>query len=158
MYEKFLRDDITFKILSNYPFKGVEFYEEIEKKNFSDYDMVIVANKNPKNFKDLKIYNKNKELLSWEDIILNYLNFLNTFLREQIGVCVPKNLPRVLDNSLTYLIIQRKDYKDFNDNFFIAQDYEIIFPMITKEFDLNLAILKLAEWGKRANKELVRFS
>ena len=91
-------------------------------------------------------------------MVLNYLYFLNSFIREQIGVCVDKSIPRIIDNSLTYLIVQRKDYKDYDENFFIANKGEIIFPMINKEYDLNLALIKLAEWKNRAGAEnLIKF-
>ena len=83
---------------------------------------------------------------------------LNTFMREQIGVCINKNIPRIIDNELTYLIIQRKDKKDFSDMFFVAIDGEVIFPMISKNFDINLAIIKLVEWKNRAGlKNLIKF-
>jgi hypothetical protein len=82
---------------------------------------------------------------------------LNTFMREQIGICIEKEIPRIIDNELTYLIVQRKNYKDFNENFFIAMDYEVIFPMISKEYDFNLALIKLIEWAKRASRELEKF-
>ena len=94
-------------------------------------------------FNEIEIYNSKGELLNWEDIVLNYMKSLNTFMREQIGICIEKEIPRVIDNELTYLIVQRKNYKDFNENFFIAMDYEVIFPMISKEYDFNLAIIKL---------------
>jgi hypothetical protein len=83
---------------------------------------------------------------------------LNSFLREQIGVCIEKKIPKIIDNELTYLIIQRKDKKEFSDMFFIAMDGEVIFPLISKEFDINLAIIKLAEWKNRAKmKNLIKF-
>jgi hypothetical protein len=159
-YSKFIRDDIDFKILSNYPFYGVERIKDFNefKNRLKDYDLgVWVDDKNDLRLNKLKIFNSHFERLSWEDLVINYMNFLNTFLREQIGVCINKNIPKILDNELTYLIIQRKDYKDFHDNFFIAVDGEVIFPMIKKEYDANLAIIKLAEWKNRANKKLKKF-
>jgi len=159
-YSNYLRDDIDIRILSNFelPFsEKVTDFEEFKRK-LKNYDFGIFNNKEAKNFFDLEIYNSIGEKLSYEDIVLNYLNFLNTFIREQIGVCVDKSLPRVIDNDLTYIIVQRKDYKDFDENFFIANKGEIIFPMITKNFDLELALIKLAEWKNRANaKNLVKF-
>ena len=169
-YSNYLRDDIDIKILSNFSFpfsQKVENFEEF-KKNLKDYDFgVFYIEKREKeegkrgrniNFNDLEIYNSLGEELSYKDVVLNYLYFLNALMREQIGVCIDKNIPRILDNELTSLIIQRKDYKDFDENFFIANKGEIIFPMINKDFDLNLALIKLAEWKNRAGAEnLVKF-
>ena len=162
-YSNYLRDDIDIKILSNFSFPFSEKVEDFEefKQNLKNYDFgVWVDNIESRECKinDLKIFNSLGEELSYEDVVLNYLNFLNTFIREQIGVCVDKSIPRIIDNNLTYLIVQRKDYKDFDENFFIANKGEIIFPMINKEFDLNLALIKLAEWKNRAGaKNLVKF-
>ena len=158
-YKNFLRADIDIKILSNYPFEMTEIEKDFElfKKRVKEYDFGVWVDEDVKNFKDIKIFNSDFQELSWEDIVLNYLNFLNSFLREQIGVCIEKEIPRILDNNLTYLIIQRKNYKDFDENFFIAMDGEVIFPMINKKFDLNLALVKLAEWKNRAQKNLVKF-
>jgi hypothetical protein len=166
MYEKYLRPDITFKILSNYPFYSADVEEDFEKfkQKLSEYDVGIFVNgqwkmENGKlNDKNIKFYNSLGEELDWEDLVLNYMKALNTFMREQIGICINKNIPRIIDNELTYLIIQRKDKKDFSDMFFVAIDGEVIFPMISKEFDINLAIIKLAEWKKRAGmKNLIKF-
>jgi hypothetical protein len=170
MYEKYLRPDITFKILSNYPFYSADIEENFEKfKNrLSEYDVGIFINENlpnqPEmengklNDENIKFFNSLGEVLNWEDIVLNYMKSLNTFMREQIGVCINKNIPRIIDNELTYLIIQRKDKKDFSDMFFVAIDGEVIFPMISKNFDINLAIIKLVEWKNRAGlKNLIKF-
>ena len=162
-YSNYLRDDIDIRILSNFSFpftqKEEDFYEF--KKKLKDYDFGVWVDKMESGecrINELKIFNSLGEELSYEDIILNYLKFLNTFIREQIGVCVDKSLPRIIDNNLTYIIVQRKDYKDFDENFFIANKGEIIFPMINKKFDLNLALIKLAEWKNRAGaKNLVKF-
>ena len=151
---KYIRDDIKINILSNKDFvfsKQVLSYKEfLEKKG--EFDISVWINKN--NFKDVEFYYKDKKL-SWEEIVLNYLNFLNGFLREQIGVCIDKSIARVIDNSLTYLIIQRKNYKDFDENFFIAVDGEVIFPAIKKEFDIELALIKFVEWMKKSKKEVI---
>ncbi|MEO1958338.1 MAG: stationary phase survival protein SurE [Nautiliaceae bacterium] len=158
-YKNYLRDDIDIKILSNYPFYMAEVENDFDKfkSKLKDYDFGVWFEGDFK-INRLKIFNSLKEKLSWDDIVLNYLNSLNTFLREQIGVCVEKALPRVIDNKLTYLIIQRKNYKDFDENFFIAIDGEVIFPMIKKEYDVNLALIKLAEWKNRAGiKNLIKF-
>ena len=167
MYKKYLRNDISFKILSNYPFYSADIEKDFEKfkQKLHGYDVgVYVKNeklkvKNEKlKFDDLLVYNSLGEELGWEDVVLNYMKALNTFMREQIGVCINKKIPRILDNELTYFIIQRKDKKDFSDMFFIAVDGEVIFPMINKEFDINLAIIKLAEWKNRAGmKNLIKF-
>jgi hypothetical protein len=166
-----LRDDITIKILSNYPFFKADIEKNFKKfkSKLKEYDIgVYVKNENLPNqpemksekltFKDIIIFNSLGEELSWEDVVLNYLKALNSFLREQIGVCIEKKIPKIIDNELTYLIIQRKDKKEFSDMFFIAMEGEVIFPLISKEFDINLAIVKLAEWKNRAKmKNLIKF-
>jgi len=166
MYSKYLRPDISFKILSNYPFYSADIEEDFEKfkQRLPEYDVgVWIENKlkmksEKLKVNDLKIFNSLGEELGWEDIVLNYMKALNTFMREQIGVCINKNIPRVIDNELTYLIIQRKDKKEFSDMFFVAVDGEVIFPMINKNFDINLALIKLAEWKNRAGmKNLIKF-
>ena len=165
-YKKFLRDDISFKILSNYPFFMTDIEEDFDefKKKLKNYDVGVWVDdkgkmKNEKwRMDEVRIFNSLGEELSWEDVVLNYLKSLNTFMREQIGVCINKSIPRIIDNELTYLILQRKDYKDFSENFFIAIDREVIFPMISKEFDIDLALIKLAEWKNRAKiKNLIKF-
>ena len=163
-YKKYLRDDIDIKILSNFtlPFADIEKDFEKFKQKLKNYDFGVWCDdvrveSREWRIDELKFFNKEGELLNYEDIVLNYLNFLNSFLREQVGVCIDKNIPRVIDNELTYLIIQRKDYKDFDENFFIANKGEIIFPLINKEYDLKLALIKLAEWKNRAGKNLIKF-
>ena len=179
-YKKFLRDDINIKILSNFELSFADIEKDFEKfkKKLTNYDFgVFLTGRREKkigrrekeisrkeemreevNFNNLEIYNSLGEKLSWEEIVLNYLKFLNTFLREQVGVCIDKSIPRIIDNELTYLIVQRKDYKDYDENFFIAHDGEIIFPMINENFDLELALIKLAEWKNRAReKNLIKF-
>jgi hypothetical protein len=156
MYTQFIRDDIKFKILSNIDFFGKK---EVNKDKFfkelKNYDLGVWANNenNPK-LTEVEIYTKNGEFLDWENIVLNYMKSLNTFLREQIGVCIDKEISRIIDNELSYLIPQRKGYKDFDDNFFIAIKGEVIFPMISKEYDFKLAVIKLVEWAKRANRDV----
>ena len=176
-YKKYLRDDIDFKILSNYPFAYADIEEDFEefKRRLGGYDVGVWVDKMENGewkmengelkmengqwrMDEIRFFNSQGEELSWEDLVLNYMKALNTFMREQIGVCINKNIPRTLDNELTYLIVQRKDYKDFHDNFFIAVDGEVIFPMITKNFDIDLAIIKLVEWKNRAGmKNLIKF-
>jgi exoribonuclease R len=165
MYEKYLRADIDVKILSNYGFYSADIEKDFKKfkKRLKDYDVGVYVKDRWKtngklNGEGIKIFNSLGEELSWADIVLNYMKALNTFMREQIGVCIDKNIPRIIDNELTYLIIQRKDKKDFSDMFFIAIDGEVVFPMITRDFDVNLALFKLAEWKNRADmKNLIKF-
>jgi len=164
MYSKFLRPDISFKILSNYPFYSADIQKDFEKfiSELKNYDVgVWVEDKNKTlklNTNNVKVFNSLGEELDWEDIVLNYMKSLNTFMREQIGVCIDKSIPRVIDNELTYLIIQRKNKKEFSDIFFIAVEGEVIFPMINKHYDVNLALIKLAEWKNRAKiKNLIKF-
>jgi len=157
---KYIRDDIDIKILSNFemPFANVENDFEKFKKKLKKYDLGVWSKNIMLNdFNDVEIYNKIGEKLEWSDLVLNYLNSLNGFLREQIGVCIEKEIPITIDNDLTYLIIQRKQKPDFDENYFIAFDKKIYFPMIKKEFDLFFSIIKLVEWSKRANKNLIKF-
>ena len=159
--KKFLHPDIQVKILSNYPFYLADIEKDFEKfkKRLKDYDVgIFIENKKNINFKNAKVFNSLGQELSWEDVVLNYLKSLNSFLREQLGVVIEKNIPKIIDNELTYLIIKRKNIKEFSDIFFIAIEGEVIFPMINKEFDMNLAIIKLVEWQKRAKiKNLIKF-
>ena len=164
-YAKFIRDDITIKILSNFkaPFADICEYKEKFLKKLQNYDYGVWCDEvrmesGEWRIDELEFYNSLGEELSYEDIVLNYLYFLNSFMREQIGVCIDKKIPRIIDNELTSLIIQRKNYKDYDENFFIANKGEIIFPMINKKYDLNLALIKLAEWKNRAReKNLIKF-
>ena len=156
----YIRKDIDIKILSNFemPFAKVEDNFEKFQKNLKKYDLGVWSkNIMLNNFNDVDIFNKKGEKLEWSDLVLNYLNSLNGFLREQIGVCIEKDIPRIIDNDLTYLIIQRKQKPDFDENYFIAFDKKVYFPMIKKEFDLIFSIIKLVEWSKRANKNLIKF-
>jgi hypothetical protein len=68
-----------------------------------------------------------------------------------------KDIPRIIDHELTYLIIQRKIKPDFDENYFIAFDRKVYFPMISNEFDLKFSIIKLVEWAKRGKKNLIKF-
>ncbi len=164
-YSNYLRNDIDIKILSNFelPFADIEADFKKFKNKLKDYNFGVWCEKwKMENVKckinEIKIYNSLREELSYEDVILNYLYFLNILIREQIGVCIDKNIPRIIDNELNSLIIQRKNYKDFDENYFIAIDGEVIFPVINKKFDLNLALIKLAEWKNRAGvKNLIKF-
>ena len=55
MYEKYLRPDITFKILSNYPFFKADIEENFEKFKSKLYDVgVYVKNKNLPNQPEMK--------------------------------------------------------------------------------------------------------
>lgn len=160
MYKNFLHPDIQVKILSNYPFYLADIEKDFEKfkERLKNYDVGIFVMQKNINFKNVRVFNSLGQELSWEDVVLNYLKSLNTFLREQLGVIIEKNIPKIIDNELTYLIIRRKNSKEFSDIFFIAIDGEVIFPMINKEFDMNLAIIKLVEWQKRAKiKNLIKF-
>jgi hypothetical protein len=157
---KYLRDDINIKILSNFemPFSEIEKDFEKFQKKLKNYDLGVWSkNIMLNNFDDIEIFNNKGEKLEWADIVLNYMNSLNGFLREQIGVCIEKEIPRIIDNELTYLIIQRKKKIDFDENYFIAFDKKVYFPMISKEFDLKFSIIKLVEWAKRGGKFLIKF-
>jgi len=157
---KYIRDDINFKILSNFdmPFseKEEDFFKFKDK--LKNYDLGVWSNNimltNENTFNDIEIYTKKGEILNWKNIVLNYLDALNSIMREQIGVCIEKDIPRILDNELVYLIIQRKSKADFDENFFIAFDKKVYFPMISKEYNLFLALVKLVELKKRARQEI----
>ncbi|EDM24202.1 hypothetical protein [Caminibacter mediatlanticus] len=154
-----LNNDI--KILSNYPFKMCDVEDDFNEflKKVINYDFGVWIDDKNKNLKftQIKIYNNKRKLLNYEDVVLNFLVFFNEILREQIGVCVDKKIPKIVDNKLTYLIIQRKDYKDFDENYFIANKGEIIFPAISKEYNLELALIKLADLKRRSKKNLIKF-
>jgi hypothetical protein len=157
---KYIRDDIDIKILSNFdlPFSEIEKDFENFKRKLPEYDLGVWSKNIMLNsFDDVEIFTKSGEKLGWSDIVLNYLNSLNGFLREQIGVCIEKDIPRIIDNELTYLIIQRKNRIDFDENYFIAFDKKVYFPMINKEFNLKFSIIKLVEWSKRGQKNLIKF-
>jgi hypothetical protein len=157
---KYLRNDIDIKILSNFslPFSEIEKDFDKFKEKLKNYDLGVWSKNIMLNdFNDIEIYNNKSEKLEWSDIVLNYMNSLNGFLREQIGVCIEKDIPRIIDNELTYLIIQRKIKPDFDENYFIAFDKKVYFPMISKDFDLNFSIIKLVEWAKRGKKNLIKF-
>lgn len=157
---KYLRDDINIKILSNFemPFSEIEKHFEKFQKKLKNYDLGVWSKNIMLNdFDDIEIFNNKGEKLEWADIVLNYMNSLNGFLREQIGVCIEKEIPRIIDNELTYLIIQRKKKIDFDENYFIAFDKKIYFPMISNDFDLKFSIIKLVEWAKRSKKNLIKF-
>ncbi|WP_024791510.1 hypothetical protein [Lebetimonas sp. JS032] len=157
---KYVRDDINIRILSNFemPFGEIEKDFKKFKKKLQDYDIGVWSkNIMLNNFNDINIFNNIGEKLEWVDIVLNYLNSLNGFLREQIGVCIEKKIPRIIDNDLPYLIIQRKIKPDFDENYFIAFDKKVYFPGISKKFDLKFSIIKLVEWSKRSNKFLIKF-
>jgi len=157
---KYIRDDINIRILSNFdlPFGEIEKdFEKFQEKS-KGYDLCVWRkNENRDDFNGIEIYNNIFEKLEWYDIVLNFMRFLNEIIPEQIGICIEKNIPRILDNELTYLIIQRKNKIDFDENFFIAFDKKIYFPMISKEFDLKFSIVKFAELSKRAGKNVVKF-
>jgi hypothetical protein len=157
---KYLRDDINIKILSNFEMPFAEIEKDFEKfqEKLINYDLGVWSKNIMLNdFNDIEIFNNKGEKLEWADIVLNYMNSLNGFLREQIGVCIEKAIPRIIDNELPYLIIQRKNRADFDENYFIAFNKKIYFPAISNDFDLKFSIIKLVEWAKRGNKNLIKF-
>jgi len=159
-FKKYIRDDIAFNILSNFDLSYADVEKDKERftEKLKNYDLGIwskniMLNEND-TFENIEIYTKKGETLDWKNIVLNYLDALNGIMREQIGVCIEKDIPRILDNRLVYLIIQRKNRADFDENFFIAFDKKVYFPMISKEYNLFLALIKLAELKKRAGQEI----
>jgi hypothetical protein len=139
----YLRDDIELNIKSNIslpiPFNQNKEYIEI---NYNDTIEVIT----PKGKK-----------LSFDEIVLLFMYLINASSREQIGVVIPKDIPTILDNELTYLIIKRKNTPEYSDIYFLVYDKKIIFPFFNKEENRVFNILKLAELIKRRNLDIDKF-
>lgn len=139
----YIRDDLELNIKSNIdlPIKFDENKEYIEI-NYNDTIEVIT----PKGQK-----------LSFEEIILTFMYLINASSREQIGVIIPKNIPTILDNELTYLIIKRTNIPEFSDIYFLVDDKKIIFPFFNKEENKIFNILKFAELIKRREFDIDKF-
>ncbi|MRJ06884.1 MAG: stationary phase survival protein SurE [Epsilonproteobacteria bacterium] len=162
-YSNYFLPEIEFKILANFPLprgemveRWEEFQTRLREKKYS-FGVWRGEESTPLNFQNLRFFNSHGEEIDYPNLVLNFLYLINRVSREQIGVCIDKTIPRVLDNQLPYLIIQRKNWKDLDQNFFIAVDGEILFPAVTSKFDPIFPILKLAELGGRFNWELKRW-
>jgi|GEM_PF-6737801 len=160
-WERFLMEDIPIKIIANFSLsKGreVDSWEEFCRQLPYTYLGVWSNSPFPVNFYDLTLFTPEGVPLEWWETVLNYLYFVNRASREQIGVLIEKGIPKVLDNQLSYLIIQRKKRKELDQNFLIAIDGEIIFPSVSKNFHLEFALYKLAELAGRAGIPIQKWS
>ena len=139
----YIRDDLELNIKSNIdlPIKFDENKEYIEI-NYNDTMEVIT----PKGRK-----------LSFDEIILVFMYLINASSREQIGVVIPKELPTILDNELTYLILKRKNIPEYSDIYFLVDKKKIIFPFFSKKENKAFNILKFAELIKRRNFDIDEF-
>jgi hypothetical protein len=139
----YIRDDIKLNIKSNISLP-IEFNENEEyiEINYNDTIEVIT----PKGKK-----------LSFDEVILLFMYLINASSREQIGVVIPKDIPTIIDNELTYLIIKRKNTPEYSDIYFLVYDKKIIFPFFSKEENRVFNILKLAELIKRRNLDIEKF-
>jgi hypothetical protein len=139
----YIRDDIKLNIKSNISLP-IEFNENEEyiEINYNDTIEVIT----PKGKK-----------LSFDEVILLFMYLINASSREQIGVVIPKDIPTIIDNELTYLIIKRKNTPEYSDIYFLVYDKKIIFPFFSKEENRVFNILKLAELIKRRNLDIDKF-
>jgi hypothetical protein len=136
----YIRSDLDLNIKSNIelPIKFDEKRPFIEI-NYND-DMEVIT---PKGYK-----------LSFEEIVLAFMKLINDSSREQIGVIIPKNIPTVLDNEVTYLIIKRTDIAEFSDIYFLVYNNKIIFPFFSKEENRVFNVLKFAELLKRRDVDI----
>ena len=136
----YIRSDLELNIKSNIELP-IEFDEKKEfiEINYNDKMEVIT----PKGYK-----------LSFEEIVLVFMKLINDSSREQIGVVIPKNIPTILDNELTYLIIKRSEIAEFSDIYFLVYNNKIIFPFFSKEENNVFNILKFAELLKRRDVDI----
>ncbi len=151
---KFVRDDIEFNIISNIDLpvknKKVSSKDEVLKE-VKDFDIGFFVDK------DIEVITKNGKILTFEEFVLVFMYLINRSSREQVGVILPKNIPTILDNLLTYLVIKRKDTKEFSDIYFLVNDGEIIFPYFSKTENKIFNIVKFAELLKRRNLDIDNF-
>jgi len=136
----YIRSDLELNIKSNINLP-IEFDEKKEfiEINYNEKMEVIT----PKGYK-----------LSFEEIVLVFMKLINDSSREQIGVVIPKNIPTILDNELTYLIIKRSEIAEFSDIYFLVYNNKIIFPFFSKEENKVFNILKFAELLKRRDVDI----
>ena len=136
----YIRSDLELNIKSNLELP-IEFDEKKEfiEINYNDKMEVIT----PKGYK-----------LSFEEIVLVFMKLINDSSREQIGVVIPKNIPTILDNELTYLIIKRSEIVEFSDIYFLVYNNKIIFPFFSKAENKIFNILKFAELLKRREVDI----
>jgi hypothetical protein len=151
---KFVRDDIEFNIISNIDLpvnsKKVSSKEEILKE-VENFDIGFFVDK------EVEVITKNGKVLTFEEFVLLFLHLINASSREQVGVILPKSMPTTLDNLLTYLVIKRKDSKEFSDIYFLVNEKEIIFPYFSKEENRVFNIVKFTELLNRRCLDLDDF-
>jgi len=136
----YIRSDLDLNIKSNVELP-IEFDENRDfiEINYNDEIEVIT----PKGKK-----------LTFEEIVLAFMKLINDSSREQIGVIIPKDVPTILDNELTYLIIKRTRIVEFSDIYFLVNNNKIIFPFFSKEENKVFNILKFAELLKRRDMNI----
>jgi len=152
--------EIPIKIVANFPLKKgrevenwEEFLRQLPYATFGVWSELPF----PTNLKEVTLYTPEGTPLTYSDVILNYLYLLNRVSREQIGVCIDREIPRILDNRLPYLIIQRKGRPELDQNLFIAVDGEVYFPMVSPKPELEFALYKLAELSVRTGIPIQRW-
>jgi len=140
---KYIRNDLELNIKSNItlpiPFEKNKPFIEI---NYKD---------------EIEVFTPKGVKLSFEEIILLFLYLINLSSREQIGVIIPKYIPTILDNELSYLIIKRKNKPEYSDIYFLVYEKKIIFPFFSKTENKVFTILKLAELLKRRDIDIDNF-
>ena len=139
----YIRDDLKLNIKSNIKLP-ITFDENKEYLEINYNDTIEVIT--PKGKK-----------LTFEEIVLVFMYLINASSREQIGVVIPKEIPTILDNELTYLIIKRKNIAEYSDIYFLVDDKKIIFPFFSKEENKVFNILKFAELVKRRDFDIDEF-
>jgi hypothetical protein len=165
---RYFRPDIEFKILSNLPIPphfnprwGVQVQsreELIARLKKGEGELGVWFPEGWRDYRDLEFWGGDGVPLDYPQIVLNLLYFLNRVSREQVGVCLDKGIPRVLDNQLPYLILQRKSRIELDQNIFVAVDGVLLFPLITPTFDPFLPVLKLAELSRRVGEKVRRWT
>jgi hypothetical protein len=140
----YIRDDIYLNIKSNIPlpipFDKNRDYIEINYHNDT-----------------IELITPNGRKTTFEEVVLLFLYLINLSSREQIGVVIPKTIPKTLDNQLTYLIIKRKDEAEYSDIYFLVYDKKILFPFFSTKENRVFNILKLAELIKRRDLDIDEF-
>jgi hypothetical protein len=132
---------------------------DLELNIKSNIDLPIKFDKN-KPFIEINYSNEMEVItpkgkkLTFEEIILIFMKLINDSSREQIGVIIPKNIPTILDNELTYLIIKRTNIIEYSDIYFLVDNKKIIFPYFDKQENKIFNILKFAELLKRRNVDI----
>ena len=139
----FIRDDIKLNIKSNISLPiSFDKNEEYIEINYNNGEIELITPK-------IK--------LGFYEVILLFMYLINQSSREQIGVVIPKDIPTILDNELTYLIIKRKNRPEYSDIYFLVDNKKVIFPFFSKQENRAFNILKLAELIKRRDLDIEQF-